>query len=146
MLVYLDTCAIQRPLDDRNQLKIRVEGDIILAFVDTVEAGIHEIVTSAVLRYEVENNPINTRKDFCRSILALAKTNIDISRFVTENAELYVQSGIKPLDAVHLSSAIAAHADYLCSVDKSFLRKAQSANTMTTRVVSPEELMNVLAL
>ena len=146
MLIYLDTCALQRPLDDQDQFNIQVESSIILAFLESVEAGTHEIVSSAVLRYEIENNPLITRRDFCRRVLSMAKINIDMSYSIEAEAARYLQSGIKSLDAAHLSSAIAAGADFLCTVDNHFLRKATAVNTLSTRVVSPDELKNVLSL
>lgn len=31
LLVYLDNCALQRPLDDRTQFRVRVEADAVTA-------------------------------------------------------------------------------------------------------------------
>ena len=76
----------------------------------------------------------------------MAKTNIDISTSVINKAEKFLETGIKPLDAIHLASAIKAGADLLCTVDKSFLHKASSVNTNPTRVVSPVELKIALFL
>ena len=146
MLIYLDTCALQRPLDDQDQFNIQVESDLILTILERVEAGEHGIISSAVLRYEIENNPLTTRRDFCKRILSMAKINIDISASVESEAKRYSQSGISTLDAAHLSCAVAANANFLCTVDKHFLRKAKVVNTKATRVVSPEELIHALSL
>jgi len=146
MLIYLDTCAIQRPLDDRSQLRVRVEGDILLTVIAVVETGELELVSSAVLRFETENNPLVTRRDFARRVLSLATVDIDTITAVAEQGLHFEQVGIKPLDAIHLSSALAVHADFFCTVDDDFLHKAQSTNTEGTRVVSPHELMTELAL
>ena len=146
MLIYLDTCAIQRPLDDRSQLRIRVEGDILLSVIAAAETGALELVSSSVLRFETENTPIVTRRDFGRHVLSLATEDTDTTPVVEEKAREYETLGIKPLDAVHLASALAMGADFFCTVDDDFLRKAQTANTGETRVVSPHELMIELAL
>ena len=70
MLVYLDTCALQRPLDDQNQLRIRVESEAILAVLSAAAAGEVDLVASDVLRFEIEKNPLVHRRDFARRALA----------------------------------------------------------------------------
>ena len=57
MLVYLDTCAVQRPTDDRNQLRVRVEADAVLAVLAAVRVGAVQLLSSDVLRFEVDNRP-----------------------------------------------------------------------------------------
>jgi hypothetical protein len=39
MLIYLDMCSIHRPLDDKAQLRIRVEGEAVLGII-ALGAGI----------------------------------------------------------------------------------------------------------
>jgi len=146
MLVYLDTCAVQRPLDDRRQLRIRVEADILLAVIAAAEADHLDLASSDVLRFEAENNPIPSRRDFARRVLALATVDTASTSAVADRARRYEQAGIKPLDAVHLASAVVVDADFFCTVDDGLLRKAQTVNTGATRVVSPHELMMELAL
>lgn len=141
MLVYLDTCAVQRPLDDRSQLRVRVEADIILAVIAAAEAGEIQLVSSDVLRFETENNPIPARRDFARRVLQIAKVDTATTPEVAESARRYERRGIKPLDAVHLASGVAVAADYFCTADDDLIRRARNANTGATRVVSPLELI-----
>ena len=145
MLVYLDTCAVQRPLDDRSQLRVRVEADIILAIIAAAEADEIQLISSDVLRFETENNPIPARRDFGRRVLAIATVDNATTPEVADLARRYEQTDIKPIDAVHLASAVAARADFFCTVDDDLLRKARFANTGATRVVSPPELITELA-
>ncbi len=144
MLVYLDTCAIQRPLDDRNQLRVRVEADVVVAVFAAAEAGAIQLVASDVLRFESENNPIPARRDFARRVLAMCKEDVATTAEVGSLARRYRAAGIKPIDAVHLASAVVAKADFFCTVDDEILRKARRANTESTRVVSPSELITEL--
>ena len=48
---------------------------------------------------------------------------------------------MKPLDALHLSSAVETEADFFCTCDDRLLRRARAADTGRTRVVSPLELV-----
>ena len=142
--VYLDTCAIQRPLDDLSQLRVRVEAEAVLAVVTAAEVGGVDLVTSDVLRFETENNPLPHRRDFARRVLALAAVDVPTNTAVSARAAGYGRDGVKPLDSVHLASAVEARADLFCTADDALLRRARQANTGATRVVSPLELVAAL--
>jgi predicted nucleic acid-binding protein len=53
----------------------------------------------------------------------------------------HLAEGIKPIDALHLASAVAAKADYFCTCDDRFLKRAKPVDTGQTKVVSPLELI-----
>jgi len=53
----------------------------------------------------------------------------------------FMQKGIKTLDALHLASAEHVRADYLCTTDDKFLKKAKTFADMKTRVISPIQLI-----
>ncbi|MEM6289039.1 MAG: PIN domain-containing protein [Bacteroidota bacterium] len=142
--VYLDTCAIQRPLDDLSQLRVRVESGAVQALISAVEAGEVTLVTSSVLRFESENNPDPVKLDFARRVLGLAVEDVGATASVRVRASSYEKEGIKPLDAAHLASAVEAGADYFCTADDALLRKAKRANTEAVRVVSPLDLIAAL--
>ncbi len=57
MLVYFDNCAIQRPMDDKTDFRIRVEAEAILSLLELIENGFVEMVSSAALLYELSNTP-----------------------------------------------------------------------------------------
>jgi hypothetical protein len=44
MRVYLDICAIQRPLDEQSQLRIRLETKAILGVLAACASGLIELV------------------------------------------------------------------------------------------------------
>jgi len=58
-----------------------------------------------------------------------------------ERADYFVKKGIKPLDALHLASASISKIDYFCTCDDRFLKKARTIIELTTKVVSPTELV-----
>ena len=144
MRVYLDTCAIQRPLDDLSHLLVRVEAEAVLAVIAAAEAGDIDLVASDVLRFETRSNPLVHRRGFALRVLALATSDIATTPAVASRAALYGQAGIKPLDAVHLASAVEARADLFCTADGSLLRNAMRQNTESTRIVSPLDLIVAL--
>ena len=54
MRVYLDTCSLQRPLDDKSQLRIRLEAEAILSVLDLIKAGQLDLVSPLELAEEIE--------------------------------------------------------------------------------------------
>lgn len=45
MKVYLDNCALQRPLDDKNQIRIALEAEAILGVFTLCESGKVELIS-----------------------------------------------------------------------------------------------------
>jgi predicted nucleic acid-binding protein len=140
MTIYLDTCSMQRPLDDRGQLRIRLEAEAILSVLDLVEAGTVKLITSDAAQFETERNPYPTRQQFAREVMAEASAHVALSEAIEKQARMFNQNGIKPLDALHLASAIEAGANYFCTCDDAFLTKAKRQETGATTIVDPIEL------
>ncbi len=145
-LVYLDNCALQRPLDDQTQFRVRVEAEAVEAILRAAEAGSLSLATSSALRVESSRCHNQSRRDFAIRVLALATHDISTSQEVETLTRIYQQAGVKPLDALHLASAVAAKANFFCTADDRLLRKAVGLNTGATRVVTPLELTALLDL
>ena len=145
-LIYLDNCALQRPLDDRDQFRVRSEADAITAVLAAVEAGDVDLATSAALRAESSRGRHRSRLDFAARTLALASGDIGVTPEVQALAETYQQAGIQPFDALHLASAVELSAHYFCSTDDRLLKKACMVHTRATCVVTPLELASALSL
>jgi predicted nucleic acid-binding protein len=141
MRIYLDMCSIQRPLDSRMQPRIAVEAEAILGVLTLCEAGELELLSSVALVFELDRNPHPVRKEYALKVLAKATTIIPIDRQLEGLARRFQAQAIKPVDALHLASAVAGKADYFCTCDDRFLKRAKAVNTGQTHVVSPLELI-----
>ncbi len=141
MRIYLDMCSIQRPLDTKTQPRIAVEAEAILGILTLCEAEQVELMTSDTLAFEVERNPHPVRKTYALEVLAKAKVFVHTNSQIEERARTLHAEGIKPLDALHLASAVEAKADYFCTCDDRFLKRAKAVDTGQTKVVSPLELI-----
>jgi predicted nucleic acid-binding protein len=141
MKVYLDMCSIQRPLDTKSQPRIAVEAEAILGVLTLCEAGQVELMTSDTLVFELEHNPDPVRKEYALKVLANARGFIPADEHVEARARAFQAAGIKPVDALHLASAVEAKADYFCTCDDRFLKRAKAVDTGQTKVVSPLELI-----
>jgi len=146
MKVYLDTCSIHRPLDSKNQIRILLEADAVLGIISLCDAGQIELVSSEALFYEARRNPNPVRKQHALAVLEKANTVIYIDDIIEQRARLFVEVGIKPLDALHLASAEAAEVEYLCTCDDRFLKKARQQSDLSVKVVSPVTLIEELDL
>ena len=144
MKIYLDTCSLQRPLDDQSQLRIRLEAEAILSILDLVHAGDIELVSSDALDFEIKQNPYATRRDFAEETVAGASAFVDVSDAIENRAAELNRVGIDTLDSLHLASAEAAGVDYLCTCDDTFLTKAKREARDSIQVVSPLELVEAI--
>lgn len=134
-------CSIQRPLDTKSQVRIAVEAEAILGVLALCEFGQLDLVSSDALVFEAERNPHPARKRYSFAILAQAKLFVHTDEKVEERVRFLHSQGLKPLDALHLASAEAAQADFLCTCDDRFLKRARALGIPPTQAVSPLELI-----
>jgi hypothetical protein len=146
MKVYLDNCSLQRPLDDKSQLRIRLEAEAVLSVFDVVKAGRIQLVSSDALDFEIGRNPNPTRYDFASEIVAGATTHVRLTQAVQSRAHELNQKGIDTLDSLHLASAEEAEVDLFCTCDDMFLKTAKREVRGRTKVVSPIELAEAIEL
>lgn len=142
MKIYLDNCSLQRPLDDKTQLRITVESEAILGLIGLCETGELELVGSETLLYEAYRNPNALRRLFAFRVMSKATEFVEVNDRVETRALNLVDSGIKPLDALHLACAEEAGAKYLCTFDDGFLKRANGLGNLHLQVVSPTELVS----
>jgi predicted nucleic acid-binding protein len=141
MRVYLDCCSLQRPFDDRSQPRIAVEAEAVLAILALCESDQLKLISSESLLFEIGRIPDQTRREDVLTILKLAKETVELTTEVESLARKLMASGLKPLDVLYLASASTARADYFCTCDDTFLRKAKTLNGLDTRAVSRTELV-----
>jgi predicted nucleic acid-binding protein len=85
--------------------------------------------------------PDQTRKDAALAILNIAKETLDLTSEFEALARKLRTSGIKPLDALHMAFASLSKVDYFCTCDDNLLKKAKGLQGLSTKVVSPIELI-----
>lgn len=145
MRIYLDACSLQRPLDDRSQPRINVEAEAILTILRLVEASVLELLSSEILKFEIDRIPTPYRKLQATKMLQLANDVIELNEAIEVKAAAFIEAGIKPLDALHLASASCKEVDYFCTCDDRLLKKSRKLNKLGTTVVSPLQLVAEVA-
>lgn len=146
MRIYFDMCSLQRPLDDKTQLRVLVEAQAVLGVLALCESGNADLTASDALVFETDANPDAVRRDFAAQAIAKATQFVKTDDHLKARAQTFVDAGIKPLDALHLASAVEAQADFFCTCDDRLLKKTHSLNTAPTKVVSPLQLVSELQL
>ena len=141
MKVYLDMCSIQRPLDSQDDIRVATEAQAVIGVLRLCESGQVTLVASDALLFELEKNPHPMRKDYAAVVLSNAAAFTATDQRVETRARQLEATGMKPLDALHLASAIEAEADFFCTCDDRLLKRARATETGRTRVVSPLELV-----
>ena len=144
--LYLDSCALQRPFDDASQLRVRIEADAVTELIAAFERGDVLLVGSDVLNYEIAQIPDSNRREPVERLLRLCSSFVALTNEIEARAAGFEKYGIKAFDAYHLASAIAVNAEYFCTTDDRFRRKALEQQTGLTQVVSPLELIENITI
>ena len=141
MKIYLDLCAIQRPLDTSNQIRIVLESDAVLGIIAFCANGQAELLSSEALLYEGEQSSLPIRKEHTLAVLAKAKSIVNVTDKDKQRATNLMTFGIKPLDALHISLAESGNADYFCTCDDKLLRNSKQVKDLMVKIVSPVDLV-----
>lgn len=87
MKIYFDNCCLQRPLDDKSQLRIQLEAEAVLAVLTFCESQEVELVSSDVLTFEKDKNPHMERKAYVEEILANAPIYVELTPAIIQRGK-----------------------------------------------------------
>ena len=116
----------------------------MLGIIGYCDAGALALVSSDALLYEMEHNVLVVRREHARAVLAKASWVVRMESATEQRAAVFVERGIRPLDAVHVALAEAANVDYFCSCDDRLLRKLKRMRDLRVKPRSPLELVEEL--
>jgi predicted nucleic acid-binding protein len=146
-IIYLDTCSLQRPLDDRSQPRIYLEAEAVLTLLRLVEAEKLQLLSSDVLQFEISNIADLNRKSEAQLMLKLAAHTATMQPNIRQLAEQIIATGVKPLDALHAAVAIENQVHYFCTCDDKLLKKLKKLIfNQQTKFLSPLELIMEVTL
>ncbi len=87
MNIYFDNCCIQRPFDDKSQIRIRIEAEAVISIIELIEENKIELVTSAIVEMESNKTPDQERVKFGSKILSLSAKRINLSDKIIKRAK-----------------------------------------------------------
>ncbi len=135
MRIYLDNCCYNRPFDNQEKLRIRLEAEAKLGIQEMILMKTVELAWSYILDFENELNPFEQRKMVVRQWRTHATVDTDETRDIIERAGQLVQIGLKSKDALHVACAVAMQCDYFVTTDDQLIKKA--AGLPGIRVTDP---------
>jgi predicted nucleic acid-binding protein len=145
--IYLDTCCLNRPFNDRSQERIDREADAVLAVLARFATRDWHWISSEAVLAEVEEIRDRGHRLRVTMLAEDAHEQVLIEGPQMQRARELQDVGFKPQDAVHLACAEAASADILLTTDDRFLRLATRVSSrLHLRVLNPvdwlEEVRN----
>jgi predicted nucleic acid-binding protein len=123
--VYLDVCALCRPFDDQQQVRIRLETAAVELILAHIRQTRLQLIVSPVHDAEIE--AIADREEGKQLVLLLKQLGIRVSFDLSaarQRAEQLTQQGLGVADAAHLAFAEQAQADFV-TVDDRLLRQCR---------------------
>ena len=125
MRIYLDVCALCRPFDDQQQIRIRLETsavELILAHIRQTEV---ELMVSSAHRIEIEAISDTEERSHLLLLLKQYGTPFEIDVNTTrQRSETLIAEGMGVADAAHLAFAEATNAAFV-TVDDRLLKQCR---------------------
>jgi predicted nucleic acid-binding protein len=138
LIVYLDTCALNRLTDDPSQMRVRLEAEAMELFFRHLQAGMVFWTASSILEAEIRRNPDTQRRADALGMLPFATEFRLPNKEVAARARFLNALGYGNFDALHLAIAEHSKVDLLLTTDDRFLRQAgRGLGNPTIRVVNP---------
>ena len=136
--IYLDVCCLNRPFDDQNQQRIRLESEAVIMIINRCILDEWELITSNALEAEIDRTPDRERVKKIGAVLSIAKKRILINEKIEKRIFDLHKLGFSSYDAAHISSAEQAEVDILLTTDDRLLRKSvRYGNRLKIRLVNP---------
>lgn len=129
MLLYLDSCCLNRPYDDQSQTRVQMETAAVLAILERVISGELSLAASSVVHFEVHRIADQTRRNGILHFLNYASSFTTLTQEIEQRgADLHLL-GFKRLDALHLAAAEALQVDAILTTDDQMLRCANQPDS-----------------
>jgi len=126
MKIYLDLCVYNRPFDDQSQPRILIETIQSLFLLEKAVNKEIALINSFVLEEENRRNPFIHRKDKIEDLLNLASEYVGYSKKLENRAKEIENFCIMALDALHITCAEFAKADFFVTCDDLLVRRGKS--------------------
>jgi hypothetical protein len=137
--IYLDNCCLNRPYDDQAAPRVRLEAEAIELILNAVVAARIRLLWSDTLDIENGQNPFGERRTGIARWKSFSSAVIQDTPDIREHARALAGRGIKPLDALHIASAVAGQASHFLTVDDGILTKRAPVREIV--IASPLEFV-----
>jgi len=137
--IYLDICTFNRPFDDQNQLKIKLETEAKLFIQQCIMTGSYDLVWSYILEFENNFNKYDDRRNAIYDWKKIAKIHCVENDKIIEYAEkLKKEKNIRTKDALHIACSVYTNSDYFITTDKQLF----NLRLDDIRIINPLNFLN----
>jgi predicted nucleic acid-binding protein len=136
----LDCCTFNRPFDDQNQLKIKLETEAKLFIQQGILTGEYELVWSYILEFENSQNKFDDRRNVIYGWKNAAKIHCVENDEIIEYAENLKKANIRTKDALYIACSVYTRSDYLITTDKQLF----NLKLTDIKIISPLTFLNRL--
>ena len=138
MRIYLNVSCLNRPFDDQEQTRIRLEAAAVGMIFERFDAGDWVHVSSEIAMIEIDATADARRRERVRLLLPESGQIVMLSPEIIARGEAITKLGFKSADALHVASAEARKADVLLSCDDRFCKTAErQASELRVAVWNP---------
>ena len=138
--VYLDNCCFNRPYDEQQLLKVRIETQSKMNIQQWILDGKLELAWSFILEYENDKNPFAERRKQIEKWQNVAVVDCGLTDEILNKSKSFALLGLREKDSYHVACAISANADYFITTDTKILNKGISE----IKVVSPVDFVYIV--
>jgi predicted nucleic acid-binding protein len=138
MRIYLDTCCFSRPLDNPEQLRVKLESQAILHIVKHAARGDWTIIGSDAVDTEIAAIRDAERRVAAGTLAGFATEFVHANAERRERGGVLERMGFGVYDSLHIACAEAAGADVLLTTDDALIRRARRLqHEVAVRVANP---------
>ena len=132
--LYLDNCCYNRPFDEQDQAKIRLETEAKLHIQSLIREKVYSLVWSYVLDSENDDNPYEEKRQAIALWRRIADEYCASSEEILLSGEKIMTIGIRAKDALHIACALYCGCDYFITTDQ---RLVVNKAVEKIRIVNP---------
>ena len=121
---------------------MRLQTEAKLSVQNAIREGVFQLAWSAVIDLENGANPDMARREAIAKWRRFASVDLALTDRIEALANEYAGLGAKPMDALHVASAVEAGASYFLTTDKALLRKMVAERRI--RVVDPLDFIRLI--
>lgn len=133
MRIYLDNCCFNRPFDNQEHMRIRLETEAKLYIQAGIRAKRYSLAWSYILSFENANNPYDEKRESIAPWRQIAEAYCPSSERVLAAGHTIMEQGIKIADALYLACARECGCEYFITTDDRLARKTVPG----IRIVNP---------
>ena len=122
MRIYFDVSCLNRPFDDQEQTRIRLESAAIAVIFELIDIGQLRHVSSEMAAIEIDAISDMERQTRVRMLLPQSEEIGKLTSVTFRRAHELEELGFKPADAVHVAAGEELKADVLLTCDDRLCR------------------------